>query len=209
MKLHVQDRRGTRRGRAAAGRQGQQAGDDGSARAARGPELAGRSSGRDGPAAAWRGIRRQRGAIHQRQQSRPSCPISANAPAGSIRMKIRTHVASNLRGQFRLANVVLTLREARLRHSGRRRAASAAATGLSNEALEFDGTVRMKATVSQAAGGGMKSVLLKVVDPLFKSDGAGAVLPITDPRHAERAEVRTRFRPGAEARVTARCPVTS
>ena len=44
---------------------------------------------------------------------------------------------------------------------------------------QFDGTVRMKATVSQAAGGGVKSVLLKVVDPLFKRDGVGAVLPIT------------------------------
>jgi hypothetical protein len=38
--------------------------------------------------------------------------------------------------------------------------------------------VRMHATVSQAAGGGVKSVLLKVVDPLFRRDGAGAVLPI-------------------------------
>jgi len=50
--------------------------------------------------------------------------------------------------------------------------------GLATEALEFDGTVRMQATVSQAAGGGFKSVLLKVVDPLFRRDGAGAVLPI-------------------------------
>jgi hypothetical protein len=42
----------------------------------------------------------------------------------------------------------------------------------------FDGTVRMNATVSQAAGGGVKSALLKMIDPLFKRDGAGAVLPI-------------------------------
>jgi hypothetical protein len=50
--------------------------------------------------------------------------------------------------------------------------------GLDGETLQFDGTVRMKATISQAAGGGMKSAMLKVVDPLFRRDGAGAVLPI-------------------------------
>jgi len=89
-----------------------------------------------------------------------------------------THVASNFQGQFQLANSVLSLREggfnvpgALLRVGG--------TYGLDNEVLQFDGTVRMNATISQAAGGGMKSVLLKVVDPLFKRDGAGAVLPIT------------------------------
>jgi hypothetical protein len=89
-----------------------------------------------------------------------------------------TQVASNFQGQFRLADQVLSLREgafdvpgALLRVSG--------TYGLGSEALQFDGTVRMKATISQASGGGMKSVLLKVVDPLFKRDGSGAVLPIT------------------------------
>ena len=50
--------------------------------------------------------------------------------------------------------------------------------GLRTGALEFDGTLRMQATISEAAGGGTKSVLLKIVDPLFKKKGAGAVLPI-------------------------------
>jgi hypothetical protein len=36
----------------------------------------------------------------------------------------------------------------------------------------------MQATISQAAGGGVKSVFLKVVDPFFKKKGAGTVLPI-------------------------------
>jgi hypothetical protein len=89
-----------------------------------------------------------------------------------------THVASNFQGQFKLADKVLSLREgafdvpgALLRVSG--------TYGLGSEALQFDGTVRMKATISQASGGGMKSVMLKVVDPLFKRDGSGAILPIT------------------------------
>ena len=89
-----------------------------------------------------------------------------------------THVASNFDGKFRLANSVLSLREGAFNVPG----ASVRVDGtygLGSEVLQFDGTARMKATLSQAAGGGMKSVMLKVVDPLFKRDGAGAVLPIT------------------------------
>jgi len=89
-----------------------------------------------------------------------------------------THVASNFQGQFRLADSVLSLREGAFELPG----ASVKVDGtygLDSEALQFAGTARMKATISQAAGGGMKSVMLKVVDPLFKRDGAGAVLPIT------------------------------
>jgi hypothetical protein len=89
----------------------------------------------------------------------------------------QTAVASNFRGQFRLADSVLSLRETAFDVPGA--AVNVGGTyGLSSELLQFDGTVRMKATVSQAAGGGVKSVLLKVVDPLFRRDGAGAVLPI-------------------------------
>jgi hypothetical protein len=50
--------------------------------------------------------------------------------------------------------------------------------GLRSEALAFDGTLRMDATISEAAGGGAKSFFLKLIDPLFKKKGAGAVLPI-------------------------------
>ncbi len=49
---------------------------------------------------------------------------------------------------------------------------------LFSDALQFDGTARMKATISQAVGGGIKGALLKVVDPLFRKNGAGAVIPI-------------------------------
>jgi hypothetical protein len=50
--------------------------------------------------------------------------------------------------------------------------------GVASEALYFDGTVRMQATISQAAGGGVKGWLLKAVDPIFRKKGAGAVIPI-------------------------------
>jgi hypothetical protein len=36
----------------------------------------------------------------------------------------------------------------------------------------------MEATISQAAGGGVKGALLKIIDPIFRKQGAGAVIPI-------------------------------
>jgi hypothetical protein len=88
-----------------------------------------------------------------------------------------SRVASHLRGQFRMERSMLSLREVSFALPGAN-VAIAGTYGLESEALEFDGTVRMRATVSQAAGGGVKSTLLKVIDPLFRRDGAGAVLPI-------------------------------
>ena len=49
--------------------------------------------------------------------------------------------------------------------------------GLRTERLAFEGTLTMDATVSKAAGG-VKGFFLKIVDPLFKRNGAGAVIPI-------------------------------
>ena len=48
---------------------------------------------------------------------------------------------------------------------------------LLSEQMNFAGTLRMKAKVSQTTTG-FKSLLLKVVDPFFAKDGAGAVIPI-------------------------------
>ncbi len=87
------------------------------------------------------------------------------------------NVASDLRAKFTLARGVITLRDASFAMPGAN-VQLAGTYGLFSEAIEFDGTARMKATISQAAGGGVKRVLLKVVDPLFRRDGAGAVLPL-------------------------------
>ena len=56
--------------------------------------------------------------------------------------------------------------------------------GMRSEALDFKGTLSMDATVSQAAGGGIKGFFLKVADPIFRKHGKGAVIPIaiTGPR---------------------------
>lgn len=90
----------------------------------------------------------------------------------------RQNVSSTLQAKFSLARGVLTLRDASFGMPGAN-VRMAGTYGLFTEVVEFDGTARLQATVSQAAGGGrIKRVLLKVVDPIFRKDGAGAVLPI-------------------------------
>jgi hypothetical protein len=49
--------------------------------------------------------------------------------------------------------------------------------GIDGGALNFNGTARTDATVSQMVGG-WKGLLLKPADKLFKKDGAGTVVPI-------------------------------
>ncbi len=51
------------------------------------------------------------------------------------------------------------------------------AYGLRSEKIDFEGHARFKADLSHMTTG-WKSLLLKAVDPFFKKDGAGAVLPI-------------------------------
>ena len=49
---------------------------------------------------------------------------------------------------------------------------------LDGERFEFAGDVRTKAKISQMVASRWKSILLKPVDPFFKKDGAGAVIPV-------------------------------
>jgi len=49
--------------------------------------------------------------------------------------------------------------------------------GLLSQALDFHGTLRLQAKVSETTTG-IKSLLLKAIDPLFEGKGAGTVLPI-------------------------------
>ena len=86
------------------------------------------------------------------------------------------NVASDLQGRFELKNGVLTLspvsfsvRGAVIQMSGR--------YSLVSSTLDFAGTARMTARVSQMVTG-WKRFPLKIFDPLFAKDGAGAVFPI-------------------------------
>ena len=53
--------------------------------------------------------------------------------------------------------------------------------------LDFDGTFAMDATLSKAAGGGVKGLLLKPFDPLFRKPHAGRRHADQDHRHAREA----------------------
>ncbi len=86
------------------------------------------------------------------------------------------NTVSDMAGVFTLKNAVMTLPKLTFGVPG----AAIALSGrynLRQETLDFLGTVRLQATVSQMTSG-VKSVLLKPIDPLFARDGAGTVLPI-------------------------------
>jgi hypothetical protein len=85
-------------------------------------------------------------------------------------------VMTNLSGQVRVANGVARLRGLRFQVPGARVSLDGT-YALASGALDFRGQLRMQATVSEAVGG-FKSIFLKPFNPLFRKDGAGAVLPI-------------------------------
>jgi hypothetical protein len=64
--------------------------------------------------------------------------------------------------------------------------------GLKSQALDFTGTLAMDASISKAAGGGIKGFFLKAVDPIFRKRGRGAIIPIaiTGPREEPKFGVR-------------------
>jgi hypothetical protein len=47
---------------------------------------------------------------------------------------------------------------------------------LADETLDFDGTLTLQAKLSQTMSG-WKSTLLKLADPFFSRNGAGAIVP--------------------------------
>ena len=87
------------------------------------------------------------------------------------------NVVSNLQARFVLRDGVTTFSNLTFSVPG-----AAVRLGgnytLRTEALDFRGSLRLRAKVSQTTTG-VKSFFLKAIDPLFKGAGAGTVLPIT------------------------------
>jgi hypothetical protein len=86
-------------------------------------------------------------------------------------------VLSNLRGRFvvehaaaRFSSLTFSVPGAAVELAGR--------YGLRDETLGFRGKLKMQATLSQVAGGGVKGFFLKAFDPLFRKGDAGMVVPI-------------------------------
>lgn len=85
-------------------------------------------------------------------------------------------VASDFAGHFGLDNGVMTLQNVSFRIPGF--GVSLHGTyGIVSQQLDFRGTARLEVPLSQATTG-VKSALLKLVDPFFKKKNAGAVIPI-------------------------------
>ena len=90
----------------------------------------------------------------------------------------KQHVSSQFNGTFTLGNGTLTIPEATFDVPGALVRISGT-YALVPETIDFRGTVLMDATISQMMTG-MKSKLLKVIDPLFeKKGGGGAEIPFT------------------------------
>jgi hypothetical protein len=86
-------------------------------------------------------------------------------------------VLSNLRGRFvvenaaaRFSSLTFSVPGAAVELAGR--------YGLRDETIDFKGKLKMQATLSQVAGGGVRGFFLKAFDPFFKEPGSGMVLPI-------------------------------
>jgi hypothetical protein len=87
-----------------------------------------------------------------------------------------TSTVSDLKGAFRLRRGSLTFSSLQFAVPGAV-VRMAGTYNLVDEQLDFRGTLRLQASLSQTVGGA-KSVFLKLIDPFFRRNGAGAELPI-------------------------------
>ena len=87
-----------------------------------------------------------------------------------------SNVMADFGGDFALRNGRLDLPKFQFTVEGAR-VALGGNYGLPTQQLDFEGSLILDAPLSKTTTG-FKSLLLKVIDPLFRKDGAGAVLPI-------------------------------
>ena len=95
---------------------------------------------------------------------------------GEVKSTDPASVQSEMKGNFQMARGVVALPDlayivpgAQIQLQG--------AYGIEGGTLNFSGTARMQATVSQMVGG-WKGLLLKPADRFFRKDGAGTEVPI-------------------------------
>jgi hypothetical protein len=85
-------------------------------------------------------------------------------------------VASNFKGQFKVSKGIITLSSLSFAVPGVTVDLNGT-YGLLNSEMDFRGTARLVAKISQTTTG-WKSVLLKAVDPIFKRKNVGAEIPL-------------------------------
>jgi hypothetical protein len=89
-----------------------------------------------------------------------------------------TSVVSDLKGSVRMRDGVAHLSGVSFAVPGAQ-AMGAGQYNLLTKRVDLHGKIRMDATVSEASGGGLKSILLKPFNALFKGKKADAVLPVS------------------------------
>jgi hypothetical protein len=96
---------------------------------------------------------------------------------GKVEVAQRESVASDFQGKFKLADGQLALPELTFGVPGAK-VELAGVFALKPQALDFKGQLLLDAKISETVTG-VKSVLLKVIDPLFRQkDGTGSAVPI-------------------------------
>jgi AsmA-like C-terminal region len=85
-------------------------------------------------------------------------------------------IVSDMSGKFKLRNGTITFSHLSFAVPGAKIQLQGD-YGLITEKIDFRGTIEMQAKLSQTQTG-IKSILLRIVDPFFKKGKAGAVLPI-------------------------------
>ena len=134
-------------------------------------------------------VERKIGGLRERAQGHPKDAQNS---------EITGDVAANFRGQFVLKDAMLEFPSVSFDVPG----ASVdldGGYGLRSEELDFQGHIRMQAKISQTQTG-IKSFLLKAVDPFFKKEGAGAVLPIKITGTREQPQFGLNFHRGPKER---------
>jgi hypothetical protein len=109
-------------------------------------------------------------------------------------------VASDFAGQFKLDNGVITFRSLSFRVPGVT-IALGGRYGLVDAQMEFHGTAKLEAKLSETTTG-IKSFLLKVVNPFFQKKNAGAVIPIKITGTRDNPSFGLDLLPGKESRGT-------
>ncbi len=95
---------------------------------------------------------------------------------GEPRLGAEGRQTSGLRGAFRMADGVVRFSRLEFGVQGAK-LATAGTYNMDTGQLDFRGKLRLEASVSQTTTG-IKSVLLKAVDPFFRGKNGGTVLPI-------------------------------
>ncbi len=102
--------------------------------------------------------------------------VQPTTPAAHPTAPVTAGIASDMRGNFTFGSGKLALPVLDFHVPGANIALQGAYT-LQGQTLDFSGTARLDAHVSQMVTG-WKSLLLKPVDPFFAKDGAGTQVPI-------------------------------